>query len=136
MNMTKIRPTTPTIANTKPEATLFCRKDVLLEESVLREGGATKDDSTTTVVRVTRRGVDELEMLSVEVEDIEVKVEDTMEGERLLDDLARQFSTWEPNTMKSGGHTIQPMRKLNSVTWLKIQNSDSSEGDAFLRNRA
>jgi len=88
MNMIKIRPTSPTIENTKPEATLFCRKDVLPEELVLREGGATRDDSTTTVVCVTRRGDEELEMLSVEEIEDEVKVEETMEGETLLDELA------------------------------------------------
>jgi hypothetical protein len=119
MNMIKIRPTTPTIANTKPEAALFCRKDVLLEELVLRDGGATKGDSTTTVV-VTRRGDDELEMLSVEeAEDAEVEVEveeTTEEEETLLDDLVRQFSIWQPNIMKKGGHTIQLLRKLNFVT--------------------
>jgi hypothetical protein len=44
MKMMKTRPKMAAIANTKPEASLFCRKDVL--EPVLATGDAIEDDST------------------------------------------------------------------------------------------
>jgi len=80
--MTKTRPKMPAIANTKPDATLFCRNDVLALTGIVG-GAGIEDDSTTTVVCVTGSGVKELELLSVEW--VEDKVEETMET--LLDEL-------------------------------------------------
>jgi hypothetical protein len=63
--MTKTRPKMPAIANTKPDATLFCRNDVLALTGIVG-GAGIEDDSTTTVVCVTGSGVKELELLGVE----------------------------------------------------------------------
>jgi len=61
MYMIMTKPTRPTIANTKPEATLFCKKDVSDPRLV---GGTIEGESTTTVV--TAGDEEELEILSVE----------------------------------------------------------------------
>jgi len=64
MKKTKARPKIPTIVNTKPEATLFCRKDVL--ELASATEAALEDGSTTVVVLVTEGGVKGTELLPIE----------------------------------------------------------------------
>ena len=127
MNIIMTKPTRPTIVNTKPEATLFCKKDVLEPGLVVGRGNGV--ESTKTVVTV--EGTEELEMLSVEeveegveyVEVIEKVDEETMEGETLLDelDLSDQFSTSQPQIIISQGHTMQKVMKLSFVIWGIVQ---------------
>jgi len=89
MKPIKTRPKIATMVNTKPEATLFCKKDVLeLALAAGREG--IEDDSTTrVVVRVTGEDDETLELLSIEEVVVLVdEVEEGMEEERLLNELA------------------------------------------------
>jgi fibronectin type 3 domain-containing protein len=91
MKKTKARPKIPTIVNTKPEATLFCRKEVL--EVTATTGVAVEDededDWTTTVVRVTGEGVRELELLTIGGVGTPVGAdEEAVAEETLLDKLA------------------------------------------------
>lgn len=51
MKKHKTRPKMPTIVNTKPEATLFCRKDVLLPPAMA--GGEAIGDGSAVTVCVT-----------------------------------------------------------------------------------
>lgn len=85
MKMKKTAAKMPTIANTKPEATLFCKKDVL-EAAAPGLEEADEDDSTTTVVRVIERGIGELVLSSIE--EVVDEVERTTDEETGLDDFA------------------------------------------------
>lgn len=69
----------PTVVKTKPDATLFCRKDVL--PATLEAGEAVVDGSTTTVVCVTGSGVNHIELICVKemvvlVDDVEEMAEE------------------------------------------------------------
>ena len=73
----------PAVVKTKPDATLFCKKDVLPATLAARLREAVDDDSTRTVVCVAESGVNHAELVCVKemlvlVDDMEeMAVEET-----------------------------------------------------------
>lgn len=69
MNMIRARPTTPTIVKTRPEATLFCKKDELPVFELILGGVAFGDDCTVTVEVCTVTGGSEIALIEAFVGD-------------------------------------------------------------------